>query len=248
MDLISVIIPYFKKKNFIETTIKSVLNQTYKHFEIILIYDDNDFSELEFLKKLNQSDTRIKIILNKKNLGAGESRNKGIEKSAGKYIAFLDADDIWNEKKLELQLNFMKSNNFDITHCSYHIVDKDNKILGIRIARDFDNLNSLLKSCDIGLSSVMLKKEILNNEYKFPKLKTKEDFVLWLTLLKNDYKIFGLNKILVKWQKSKNSLSSSSFQKIIDGFRVYRIYMKYNITYSLYLLLCLCLNYLKKND
>ena len=76
MDLISVIIPYFKKKNFIETTIKSVLNQTYKHFEIILIYDDNDFSELEFLKKLNQSDTRIKIILNKKNLGAGESRNK----------------------------------------------------------------------------------------------------------------------------------------------------------------------------
>ena len=59
-------------------------------------------------------------------------------------------------------------------HCSYHIVDKDNKILGIRIARDFDNLNSLLKSCDIGLSSVMLKKEILNNEYKFPKLKLRK--------------------------------------------------------------------------
>ena len=248
MDLISVIIPYFKKKNFIETTIKSVLHQTYKYFELILIYDDVDHSELEFLKKLLNSDSRIKIIVNKKNLGAGESRNIGIENSLGRYIAFLDADDLWNEEKLELQLKFMKSNKFDITHCSYHIIDKKNEILGKRIARDFNNLSSLLKSCDIGLSSVMLKKEILNDECKFPKLKTKEDFVLWLTLLKNNYKIFGIDKILLKWRKSKGSLSSSIFQKLIDGFRVYKVYMKYNFIYSLYLLFCLCLNYLKKND
>ena len=96
--LISIIIPYYKKKNFISKTIKSILNQSYKNFEIIIIYDDTDMSELHYLKKIIKVNKRFKIIINKQNLGVSKSRNKGIKKSKGKYIAFIDGDDIWKKK------------------------------------------------------------------------------------------------------------------------------------------------------
>jgi len=94
---------------------------------------------------------------------------------------------------------------------------------------------------------VLVKKKILNNDLKFPTIQTKEDFVLWLKILKNDYKIMALKESLVHWRKLENSLSSSFFQKLSDGFKVYNKYMKYNSLKSLYLVSCLCFNFLKKN-
>ena len=89
----SIIIPYYKKKLFIKQTITSILNQTFKNFEVLIIYDDEDKSELFFLKELIKKDKRFKLILNKKNLGAGESRNKGIKNAKGKYIGWAHGDD-----------------------------------------------------------------------------------------------------------------------------------------------------------
>ena len=103
----------------------------------------------------------------------------------------------------------------------------------------------LFKSCDIGLSTVMIKKtHLLKN--KFPSLKTKEDFVLWLKLLSKNVKIYGIDKNLVLWSKIENSLSSSSIQKLLDGFKVYNCYMKFNFLKSFYYLVLLSFNYLKK--
>ena len=99
MSLISIIIPYYKKKEFLKKSLSSVLEQTYKNFEIIIIYDDEDQRDLFFLRTLIKRHKRIRLIINKKNLGAGLSRNKAIKMSKGKYIAFLDADDIWEKKK-----------------------------------------------------------------------------------------------------------------------------------------------------
>ena len=98
MDLVSIIIPYYKKKKYINNTITSIINQTYKNFEIIIIYDDEDTSDLKFISEMQKKDTRIIIIKNLKNEGAGNSRNKGIEKAKGKYIAFIDSDDTWQKK------------------------------------------------------------------------------------------------------------------------------------------------------
>ncbi len=105
MKLVSVIIPYFKKKKYIGDTINSVLNQTYNNFEIIIIYDDAEKNDLEYIKKLVSSDHRVKLIINEKNVGAGMSRNIGIDKSEGTFIAFIDADDMWKKTKLEEQIN-----------------------------------------------------------------------------------------------------------------------------------------------
>ena len=246
MDLVSVIIPYYKKKKFINKTIFSIINQTYKNIEIILIYDDEDISDLKFLSEIQKKDKRITIIKNLRNEGAGNSRNKGIEKAKGNYIAFIDSDDIWQNDKLEKQINYMHTNNIKVSHTSYYIINDKEKILGKRPARNFFLLKELLKSCDIGLSTVIIKKDLISNTIKFPTLKTKEDFVLWLKLLENNNRIYALDEYLTFWTKSPNSLSSSVYQKLLDGFKVYNKYMKFNLIKSLYFLICLSVNFILK--
>ena len=108
MTLVSVIIPYYKKKKFFKKSINSVLNQTHKKIEIIVVYDDENTLDLNYIKKICKKDARIKLYINRKNIGAGFSRNYGIKKSKGQYIAFLDADDLWLKNKLQEQLYFMK--------------------------------------------------------------------------------------------------------------------------------------------
>jgi len=246
MNLITVIIPYFKKKEFIEESLKSVLEQTYKNLEIIIVYDDESYEDLDFIKKIKSYDSRIILIINSKSFGAGESRNIAIRQSKGEYISFLDADDIWKKKKIEIQFAHMKKNNYAISHTNYEIIDNKRNVLGVRVARNFNNTEDLLKSCDIGLSTVMLKKELLYGEFFFPNLKTKEDFVLWLKLLQKKIMIGSIQINLTYWRKLDNSLSSSKIQKLLDGFRVYNHFMKFNILKSLYYLLCLSINFLKK--
>ena len=135
MKLVSIIIPYYKKKNYIEQTIKSILIK-YKKFEILIVYDDTDKTDLHFLKILKKKDNRIKLFINNKNIGAGMSRNKAIRLSKGKYIAFLDLDDLWHPDKLNVQLRFMIKNNISISHTSYNIINKDNLKIGFRKAKN----------------------------------------------------------------------------------------------------------------
>ena len=236
MDLISIIIPYYKKKKYIKSTILSILEQSYQKFEIIIIYDDNCNDELKYLKNFVKIDRRIKLLINNKNIGAGPSRNNGMKLSKGKYICFLDADDLWRKNKLKIQLNFMKKNNFHISHTSYQIINKQNKIIQYRKAKNFFSYEKLLKSCDIGLSTVMIKRTIISKNIKFASTKTKEDFILWLKILKKRIPINALNMPLTKWRYLESSLSSSTFQKLKDGYKVYKIYLNFGNLKSLYLL------------
>jgi len=246
MELISVIIPYFKKKTFIKEAVYSVLNQTYQNFEIIIIYDDSDVKDLNYINEIASTNDKIKIIINPKNIGAGLSRNLGIKSSKGKYIAFLDSDDIWRRDKLEIQLADFKKNNYKISHTSYEIIDINNKRISNRKAKNFNSYKDLLKSCDIGLSTVILLKEILSEQCLFPNLKTKEDFVLWLLILKKNITIGSIDINLTYWRKSPGSLSSSLLQKLLDGFSVYNKYMNFNFFKSIYYLFCLSINFIKK--
>ena len=128
MDLVSVIIPYYKKRNFIKDTIVSVINQSYVYLEILIIYDDTNLNDFEFIQEISKLDNRIQIINNNGRLGAGLSRNKGIERSNGKFIAFIDADDTWDPDKLKDQISFMKKRNYQISHTSYFIVNEKKKL------------------------------------------------------------------------------------------------------------------------
>lgn len=245
--LVSIIIPYYKKKKYFKKTILSIQKQTYKKTEVIIIYDDQELDDYNFIKNIIKNDKRFKIILNKKNFGAGISRNKGIDKARGKFIAFIDADDVWKKNKLFKQLKFMIKNNVNCSHTSYETIDENDEILSFRKAKNFFNLNSLIKSCDIGLSTVIIRSKIINKSLRFPNLKTKEDFVFWLKILKKKEKFYGINQSLSFWRRTNNSLSSSIFQKLIDAYSVYFIYMKFGFIKSFFYTLILSFNFIKKN-
>ena len=246
MDLVSIIMPYHKKREYIKSALNSVLGQTYQNFEVYIIFDDKNIDDLGFIKEIVALDNRINLIVNKNNLGAGESRNIAMKKCSGDFIAFLDCDDWWYPNKLELQINFMNENNFLFTHTSYNIIDKNNMIIGYRKSKSIINFFNLLKSCDIGLSTVVIKKTLLSKDMCFPNLTTKEDYVLWLRLAQKGYKIYGIDKILTNWRKTINSLSSSNFQKIMDGYRVYNKFMGFGYFKSILYLFRLSINALKK--
>jgi len=248
MDLVSIVIPYYRKKDYIKQSINSVLSQSYKNFEIIIIYDDEELLDFNYLKSFVKLDKRIRLIRNKKKLGAGLSRNKGIKLSKGKYIAFLDSDDYWKKNKLKTQIAFMKLNKYLISHTTYQIINQNNKKISIRKARSFFKIQDLLYSCDIGLSTVILKKNLFSKNIRFPNIKTKEDFILWLQILKKKIPIVALDRNLSFWRKLDNSLSSSTIQKIFDGFKVYFVYMNFSIFKSILSLLYLSINFLRKDD
>jgi teichuronic acid biosynthesis glycosyltransferase TuaG len=238
--------PYFKKKDYINKSINSVLNQTYQNFEIIIVYDDQDLGDFKFINNIKKLDKRISVIYNSINVGAGISRNIGIKHARGHYVAFLDCDDIWKKNKLSMQIRFMKKKKADFSYTSYDIIDCKNKKTGTRLARPTLIYQDLLKSCDIGLSTVIIKRKLFSNYCMFPNLKTKEDYVLWLKLAKKRIIFHGLNVPLAKWMVTENSLSSNVKQKILDSFLVYRKYMKFSFAKSCYGVLVLSLNYLFK--
>ena len=244
MQLVSAIMPYYRKKKYVDNAIISVVNQSYKNLELIIIYDDEDISDFEFLKSVTQKYKNIRIIKNDCNIGAGQSRNKGIKNANGNLIAFIDADDVWYSKKVEKQITYLNEQNLDFVFCDY-LKKNGNKKKKIICNKKILKYENLLYSCDIGLSTVLIKKNIILNN-PFPSLKTKEDFVAWLNITKKGINPVKLNEILVEWNSVKGSLSSNIFQKVIDGYRVYRKFQNFNILISIYYLILLSFNSLKK--
>ena len=245
MKFVSIIIPYYRKRNYIKETVLSVLKQTYKNFEVIIVYDDINKNDLKFILKLKELDPRIKIIINKKNFGAGVSRNIGIKKSKGYFIAFIDSDDLWKKNKLMKQITFMEKKKIKFSFTSYDIINTKNYFIESRDANKDLTYDDLIKSCDIGLSTVILSRKLIDQKIKFANLKTKEDYVLWL-LISKKIKLYSLNFRLTKWRRLENSLSSNTLQKLSDGFRVYNKYLKFNFIKSVFYVLILSCNYFLK--
>ncbi len=217
---------------------------------MLVIYDDQDKSELAYVKDVlrNIKRKKIKLIINKKSIGAGLSRNKAIKLSKGNYIAFCDADDKWCADKLDYQLKFMRKNNLQFCHSSYNIIDKSSIKIGEFYVQPILTYNELIQSCDIGLSSVMISKNLMKN-YFFSKLKTKEDYLLWLKIIKSTKKLNGIKKKLVSWRYLDKSLSSSNKQKIFDAFCLYKKHLNFSFFKSIVCVFRLSINsVLKKRN
>ena len=246
-NLVSVIMPYYRKRKYIKKAVYSVINQSYKKWELIIVYDDSDRKDLDYLKDIIKKHKRIILLVNKNNMGAAYSRNLAIKKSKGNFLAFLDADDYWSKNKILLQLDLMKKNNLLFSHTSYKIITKNNSTI-YRKANNLLTYDDLLKSCDICLSSVMISNKLILNKYKcFPNLKTKEDYALWLKYAKKNVKIYGYNRYLTTWRETINSLSSNVVQKLCDALRLYYKFEKMNLFNSIKSTYILSINYLKKN-
>ena len=243
---VSVVIPFYNGFTLLKRALVSVAKQTFKNYEIIIIHDNpKNKKDLVLLKKLKNKYNKIIILCNKTNLGAGYSRNRGIKVAKGKFIAFLDSDDFWKKNKLSLQINYMKKNNFLVSHTSYDIINLKNIFVKKRLAYDL-NYSDLKNSCDIGLSTVIISKKLLLSTSLFPKIKTKEDYVLWLSIAKKGLVFRSLKRSMTKWTNRPDSLSSSSYQKIKDAFMVYYRYESYSLIKSIISVIILSIRFLKK--
>ena len=241
MPVISIILPYYKKINFFKKTYKSIVNQSYQNYELIIIYDDLDLGDYNKILEIIKNDKKVRIFLNRKNLGAGLSRNLGIKKAKGKYIAFIDADDLWSKHKLKNQIGFIQKNNYQFICCGYSKKFKNNKIIYVKPKKKISYSN-LIKNCQIGLSTVVIKKDLITYEL-FPNFKTQEDLAAWLKLMRLK-KIFCYAQVekMVIWNYSSNSLSSNTFQKIFDAYKVFRFKEKMSIFLSFVYVLRLSIN------
>ena len=243
--LLTVILPYFKKKRFIKKTLDSIIYQTFKNFELIIVYDQKDKSDLKYIKKILAKKIKYKLIINKKNLGVGKSRNIGIKNSNSKYIAFCDADDVWSKKKSEIQLRLMEKKKLNFSHTDYNLINEEDKIIGKMNVKQNLTFKDLINSCDIALSSVMIRRSFINKNLLFGLNKTKEDYLLWLKISRLT-KIYGINKTLLSWRKTKNSLSSDLTQKLIDAYYVYKKVLNKNFLITIFFVIRLSINFLIK--
>ena len=242
---ISIIITYYKKRKFILETLKSIYDQSFQNYELIFVFDQKNNEDVSFLRTILKKFKNKKFIMNKKNLGVALSRNKAIKECTGPYIAFIDSDDIWKKNKLLYQINYMKKNNADLSYTTYDVMNSKNNFIGFRKVSKSITYKKLIQKNEIGLSTVILKSSILKNN-KFPILKTQEDFGLWLRLIKKGYNFKSLNQSFSKWRKLNNSLSSNIFQKIFDAFKLFYLYENMSFFKSIYSVIVLSINKLKK--
>lgn len=221
--LISIITPVYNAEKFISKTIESVINQTYTNWELILIDDCSTDDSYKIIKQYIEKDQRIKYIKLYKNSGPCIARNTGIKLSMGRYISFLDSDDLWYPEKLEKQFEFMTSNNYRFTCTGYKMMSEEGNLIGKSIDVPYKiDYKKLLNANTIPCLTVMLdSKYIKKEDIVFENIKH-EDYVLWLSILKKGYFVYGLNDKLAMYRKTSNSVSSNKIKSAQWQWSIYR--------------------------
>lgn len=213
--LVSIISPTYNDEDTIENTINSVLNQSYKNWEMIIVDDCSRDNTGYIVKQKAKEDERIKYIKLDKNSGASVARNVALKNAKGKYIAFLDCDDLWLEDKLKKQVNFMEENNCYFSYTDYEFIDKNGNLLNKkRISPKKISYFSMLLGDSIGCLTVMYNSEKVGL-IQIPLLKKRNDYALWCKVLKKVKYGYKYNEVLAVYRKSDNSISSGSKFKLL---------------------------------
>ncbi len=225
MPQISVIMPAYNAAKTIDSAIGSVLKQTYKDFELIVIDDCSNDNTQELIKSYAESDDRIVLLQNEKNSGVSATRNYGISRAAGKWIAFLDSDDMWREDKLEKQLALLeKIEGAVISYTASAFIDENGNSFGyVMEAEEKTDFSTLLKRNLLSCSSVMIKADVMK-ALKMPGDQMHEDYYIWLKVLKEHKYAYGLNEPMLIYRLSSNSKSSGRLKSAKMTFNTYHAY------------------------
>ncbi|WP_370558707.1 glycosyltransferase family 2 protein [Edwardsiella tarda] len=232
-QLVSIIIPTFNSEKTIRDTIESVLRQSYKNFEIIIIDDSSSDRTVDICKWYSLQDKRIKLFINDDNYGAGFSRNSGISQASGRFIAFLDSDDIWHKDKLEKQISFMLIHNYAFTYTGYQKITSSGELLSEIHPVNRVNYSELLKSNVIGCLTAVYDTSALGKMY-MPTIRKRQDMALWLSILEKIDFAYCLNGVYAYYREGSNTLSSNKFKIIFSQWDFYREYLKFGIIKSSY--------------
>lgn len=245
MDLVSVITPTHNLSKFISQTIESALAQTYINFEMIIVDDLSGDNTKDIIRAYTEQDSRIKLIELKMNVGPALARNIAIKEAKGRYIAFLDGDDIWLPEKLEKQIKFMSDNALAFTYSSYYLMDEEGNSIGKFITKKNVSYYSLLKTNSIGcLTAIYDTNKIGKN--MMPSILKRQDYGLWLNILKEIKTARGILEPLAVYRLRKESVSSNKLIALKYVWKIYRDVEKLNIFTSIYYLCFYIYNGLRK--
>ena len=230
--MISVVMPNYNGKRFVAKTIRSVLNQTYKDFELIIVDDCSSDNSVEIIRGFCEEDSRVCLITNEKNEGVSFARNMGIQKARGKYIALIDNDDTWEYDKLERQVALAETG-AEIVYCSYDFINEN----GTSIKRPFivpekATFHSMLTSSVISCSTVFIRADLLK-QHPFNSSYYHEDYVLWMELLSLPIRAVGDTKVLMHYRQVSGSRSSKKGNAARERWNTYRKALKLSIPKSI---------------
>ena len=211
---VSIITPTFNSERFIAETILSVQAQTYQDWEMIIIDDCSTDKTAKIVASFQEKDSRIKYFYNSNNKGSAFSRNLALQNAKGKWIAFLDSDDLWHPEKLEKQIEFMTKNNYHFSYTNYCEIDENSKETGILITGPKVITNKLMKAyCWPGCLTVMYDAEKVGIMQTVD-IKINEEYALWIKIAEK-LNCYLLNENLAKYRRHNNSLTSQSYFKLI---------------------------------
>lgn len=247
-ELISIIIPTYNSEKYLSASINSVKNQTYQNWELLIIDDCSTDTSVCIVREAMKHDKRIKLFKNQQNEGAAVTRNKGIKESKGRYICFLDADDLWDKDKLMKQINFMKKMKCSFSYTDYEFTDS-NGIPNKKIVNVPNKINykQSLKNTTIFTSTVMFDLALLSkNDIYMPNIRRGQDTATWWKVLKKVEYAYGINEVLSYYRRTDNSLSSNKIVALKRTWNLYRNVEKIGIFLSLYYFTWYTINAIKR--
>jgi len=233
---ISIILPMYNAMNTLKDTIESVQAQTYCDWELIIVDDCSKDESKKFAGSFASKDQRLKIFQMQKNGGPGAATRLGFEKATGGLVAFIDADDMWSPDKLEKQISFMVDNDYEFICSDYCWVDENGVSLNKVIkCKDIASYKTILRTCPIGSSTVVLTSAQLR-KVSIPTIRKNNDYALWLQLLRDGTKVYGMHEILMKYRIISGSNSFNKRKMIKYFWDVYRNYEGFSVLKSAALL------------
>ena len=245
-ELVSIITPAYNSEKYLAETIESVLNQTYKNWEMIIIDDCSTDKTSKLVNDYILADSRIKLVSLNKNGGVSNARNIGLSKARGAFVAFLDSDDIWVKNKLETQILFMKKNDYYITYSSYaKFITTPQEVESVISVPKKMKKNDILKNTIIGCLTVVINIEEVGT-IEMPNISHAEDQCTWISVLERGYVAYGINDVLAYYRINSTSLSGNKVSAAKKQWNVYRRYHNFSIIKSLYYYLNYAFNVLRR--
>lgn len=212
--MVSIITPAYNSEKFIAETIQSVLAQTYQNWELLIVDDCSTDKTAEIISRFQEQDSRIKYFYNSTNKGSAVSRNIALQKASGRWIAFLDSDDLWHPEKLEKQIEFMKKNNYRFSYTNYCEIDESSKEKGILISGPEVITRKMMTAyCWPGCLTVMYDAEFLGL-MQTADIRINEEYALWIKISRKT-NCYLLNENLAKYRRHKGSLTSKSYMALV---------------------------------